>query len=319
MPPCWHAIFYDICTMKKMMTAALLLLTTVVLGQDAAIRDIQQTGSKTFEEDTTFKKGWKKGINMNLGVAQGTTSNWAAGAEQSSFTINTYINPYALYKNGRHRWVNNLDLFYALINTTSQGTRKNDDRIDFFSKYSYQIKKRWGVGAVLNFRTQFTDGYDYDKTPRELISGFMSPGYLTFAPGINWQPAEYASIFVSPISGRWTFVTRPELRPLYAVDPDKSARTELGAYLTATMKKDIMKNVNFSTRLDLYSNYLDGKPQNVDVFWTNVITMKVNKWLGVTYNFDLIYDDDVRSFGPNGTSPGTQIKSLLSVGITTKL
>lgn len=318
MQPWQHAIFYDICMMKKMMTVALLLFTAAVMGQDATIRDIQQTGSKALEEDTTLKKGWRKGINVNLGIAQGNTSNWAAGGELNSFTINTYINPYALYKNGRHRWMNNLDLFYALIRTTSQGTRKNDDRIDFFSKYSYQIKKRWGLGAVLNFRTQFRDGFDYSRTPQELISSFMSPGYLTFAPGFNWQPTDYASILISPLSGRWTFVTQQDLKALYAVDPDKSARTELGAYLTANLKKEIMKNVNLSTRLDLYSNYLEGKPQNVDVFWTNVITMKVNKWLGVTYNFDLIYDDDVRSFGPSGTSPGTQIKSLLSVGITTK-
>jgi hypothetical protein len=46
--------------------------------------------------------------------------------------------------------------------------------------------------------------------------------------------------------------------------------------------------------------------------------MKVNKLLGVTYNFDLIYDDDVRIFGPTGKAPRTQIKSLLSVGITAK-
>jgi hypothetical protein len=69
--------------------------------------------------------------------------------------------------------------------------------------------------------------------------------------------------------------------------------------------------------MDLFSNYL-ANPQNVDIFWTNVLTMKVNKWLGVTYNFDLIYDDDVRLFGPNSNAPRTQIKSLLSVGLTTK-
>jgi hypothetical protein len=226
---------------------------------------------------------------------------------------------YALLKDGKHRWMNNLDLFYALMNTTSQGVRKNDDRIDLFSKYSYLIKKKWGLGAVMNFRTQFAPGYDYGKTPKELISDFMAPGYLTLAPGINWQAADYASVFISPISGRWTFVTRPELVANYGVDPGKKARTELGAYLTANFKKEIMKNVTLSSRLDLYSNYLEGKPQNVDVFWTNVIIMKVNKFLGVTYNFDLIYDDDVRAFGPNLSSPATQIKSLLSVGITAKL
>jgi hypothetical protein len=103
----------------------------------------------------------------------------------------------------------------------------------------------------------------------------------------------------------------------YGLDPGKSARFEAGAFLSAIFKRDIAKNVNLRSRMDLYSNYL-ANPQNVDIFWTNVLTMKVNKWLGVTYNFDLIYDDDVRLFGPNSNAPRTQIKSLLAVGLTAK-
>jgi len=305
--------------MKRLLSICVLLITVNTFAQDQAIKEMQETGKKTLAEDTTHKQGWKKGIIMNLGIAQGNTSNWAAGAEQSSFTINSYVNLFANLKRGRTQWFNNLDLFYALINTTSQGTRKNDDRIDFFSKYSYKLKPKWAVGAVANFRTQFTNGYDYGKTPKELISGFMAPGYLTLAPGIDWQPVDYFSVFISPISGRWTFVTKPELVTLYNVEQGKKVRTEFGGYLTANFKKEILKNVVYSARLDLYSNYLDGKAKNVDVFWTNVIAMKVNKFLAVTYNFDLIYDDDVRIFGPNQNAPRTQIKSLLSVGITGRL
>ena len=80
-----------------------------------------------------------------------------------------------------------------------------------------------------------------------------------------------------------------------------------------------MKNVGLKSRLDLYSNYLDGKAKNVDVFFSNILAMKVNNFLSVTYNFDLIYDDDIRIFGPESNAPRTQIKSLLSVGILVKL
>ena len=60
------------------------------------------------------------------------------------------------------------------------------------------------------------------------------------------------------------------------------------------------------------------KPQNVDVYWTNAVVMKVNKWLSVTYNLDMIYDDDVRQFGDDGNSAGLQVRSLLGVGLTTR-
>jgi hypothetical protein len=304
--------------MRKLFFLALICTCGTVMAQDKTVQELKSTAEKKLAEDTAHKDGWKKGINVNLGLAQGNTSNWAAGAEKSSFTINTYINLFANLKKGDNEWTNNLDLFYAMINTSSQGTRKNDDRIDFFSKYTHKIRPKWGFGAVGNFRTQFTDGYNYDKTPREKISGFMAPAYMTLAPGFDWTPSEWFSVFLSPISGRWTYVNDENLITLYNIDAGKNFRKEMGGFLSANFKKDIGKNINLKSRFDLYSNYLEN-PQNVDVFWTNVLTLKVNKFLNVTYNFDLIYDDDVKIFGENSNAARTQIKSLLSVNFTTKL
>lgn len=101
---------------------------------------------------------------------------------------------------------------------------------------------------------------------------------------------------------------------MFQVPPDKSFINEVGAFATANFKRDIMKNVNLVSRLDLFSNYRNN-PQNIDVFWTNVIGMKVNKYIGVTYNFDLIYDHDVQNVKTGGLM-GTQLKSLLGVGFT---
>jgi hypothetical protein len=305
--------------MKKLLFVISLFSTGAILAQDATIKELKSTAEKKIEEDTTHKEGWKKGININLGLAQGNTSNWAAGAEKSSFTINSYVNLFANLKRGDNEWTNNLDLFYAMINTSSQGTRKNDDRIDYFTKYTHKIKPKWGFGVVGNFRTQFTDGFNYDKTPREKISGFFAPAYLTIAPGFDWTPSEWFSVFLSPISGRWTYVSDDNLTSLYNINPGKSLRTEMGGYLSANFKKDIAKNVNFKSRFDLYSNYLEN-PQNVDVFWTNVLTLKVNKFLNVTYNFDLIYDDDVKILDPDTgkSSPKLQFMEMFGVGLSFK-
>jgi hypothetical protein len=304
--------------MRYTLSAVMLMISIIVIAQDKTVVELKIEAEKTLADDTTHKQGWKKGANISVGIAQGNTSNWAAGAEKSSLAINTNVNLFATYKTDNSRWINNLDLFYALQKTSSQGTRKTDDRIDYYTKWTRTLSKHWGFGVVGNFRTQFTDGYDYNQTPYELTSAFFAPAYITIAPGFDWTPTDYFNVFMSPISARWTVVTKDGLQERYGLDPGKSSRLEAGAYTSAIFKKDIMKNVNLRSRLDLYSNYLSN-PQNVDIFWTNVLTMKVNKWLGVTYNFDLIYDDDVRLFGENSNAPRTQIKSLLSVGLTTKL
>ncbi len=306
--------------MKHIIILVFIFLSIDNFAQDQAIKEIKNIGTAEVKDDTAHKQGWKKGALINIGLAQGSTSNWAAGGEKFSLSLNGFVGLFANLKQGKNKWFNNLDLYYGVLRSTTQGMRKNDDRIDFFSKYTHQIKPKLGFGAVASFRTQFTDGFNYEDVPKRLISGLFAPAYLTLAPGFDWTPTEYFSVFFTPISGRWTIVSNhtAQLGTRYGLDPGKSLRTELGAYVSANFKKEIFKNVVYKSRLDLYSNYLHN-PQNIDIYWTNLIGLKVNKFLTVTYSLDLIYDDDVRQFGPQGTSPGTQLKSMLNVGITTRL
>lgn len=333
-----------------------LLAAAPLLGtaQDKTVSTMKSERDRTSVDDTTIKynaKGWRKGGVFSLNFAQGNSSNWAAGAEKSSFSVAGFATVFANKKKGDFFWNNSLDLGYAMQRTSSVGTRKTDDKLDFYSKLGKDISPKWAIAGVLNLRTQMTDGYDYDylnKGLRRRISGLFAPAYLLVSPGIEWKPTSYFNVLFSPISARWVIVSNdpysyyfaggvdpttlePEtpLAALYGVNASRKVAFQAGAYLSATFMKEVVKNVTYKSRLDLFSNYLgthdpitdekvSAKPKNVDVFWTNAIVMKVNKWLGVTYNLDLIYDDDVRQFGPNENSPGTQIRSLLGVGITTK-
>ncbi len=82
---------------------------------------------------------WKTGGTFNLNVNQGALSNWAAGGDKFSLSLTSLLNLFAHYKHGRHSWDNSLDLAYGMVNTTSLGQRKSDDRIDFVSKYGYEL------------------------------------------------------------------------------------------------------------------------------------------------------------------------------------
>lgn len=349
---------------KSFLLLPLLLITVFSLAQDRSVRDIQSQANRGGKDDTSKKsnKPWKIGGNFSLNVGQGGSRNWAAGAEKFSLSFATYANLYANRKIGKWSWDNTLDLGYALVNTSSTGVRKNDDKIDLFSKFGRVLTADGKLSASIvgNFRSQFNDGYDYNylgKGYRRRTSGFMAPAYVTLAPGLDWKPTKDLSVFISPVAGRLVIVTREAksyyfqggvipvadgggfempVSTFYGVDPAREVRGELGGFLSVNYKREIVKNVSYKTRLDLYSNYLktyrfaatgpdqltiteDGpNPQNVDVFWTNTFNLTVNKWLQVTYNFDLIYDDDVRQFGPNKTSAAAQLRSLLAVGVSAK-
>jgi hypothetical protein len=47
---------------------------------------------------------------------------------------------------------------------------------------------------------------------------------------------------------------------------------------------------------------------------TNLFSFKIQKNFSATYSLDLMYDDKIRIFGPNKTSPGLQLKSIIGIG-----
>ncbi len=313
--------------MKKIYLAVTMLLftTTALYAQDDSMRKLRDETAKKIkngEKDTTGRF-WKKGVAFGLMFNQGSLTNWAAGGDKLSLSLLGTLNGFANYKKGRHSWDNNVDLAYGYVNTTSLGTRKNEDRIDLTSKYGYEIGKNWYLSGLFNLRTQFSDGYLYpaDTTP-ELISRFFSPAYIVLSPGIDFMPNKEFSLFMSPITARWVVVMDDTLaaRAAYGVDTGKHVKSEFGAYVTAVWNKEIIKNVTYKTKLELFSNYKKN-PQNIDVFWTNMITMKVNKWLSANVSVDMIYDDDVKEFENTKTGvmgPRLQVKQVLGIGLTAK-
>jgi hypothetical protein len=51
----------------------------------------------------------------------------------------------------------------------------------------------------------------------------------------------------------------------------------------------------------------------------NMFTAKISKLLTASLGLNLVYDDDVKLFGPNHNSPALQLKSLIAVGLSMKL
>lgn len=310
--------------MKVLSLALLLTMITALpkgMAQDAVIRRLQTESLrpvKKYIPDSLIKK-WKSGGNYTLTIGQGTLSNWAAGGDQFSFTINTILQLYSYYRKDRNSWDNTLDIFFGYINTTSLGSRKNDDRFDLISKYGYSLNKKVNLATLFNLRSQFIRGYTYPNNVKTFASTFMSPGYIIFSQGLDFKPKKNLSVFFSPLTARWVIITDPELsrRGEYGVKPGTKSINQLGAFGTLTFEKNFTKYVLYKTRVDLFSNYKTN-PQNIDLFVTNVLNAKIGKNLALNWNLDLVYDDDVRLFGAAKKSPGLQLKSIVGIGLQVK-
>ncbi|HET7117576.1 MAG TPA: DUF3078 domain-containing protein, partial [Hanamia sp.] len=212
-------------------------------AQDQSVKDLQASASKEIKKDKIDSaKIWNTGGIFNLNFGQGSQSNWAAGGDDFSLSVATYLGLHAFYKKGKYSWDNTLDFNYGLVNTSSTGTRKNDDRIDILSKAGYALNPKLDVAGLLNFHSQFSKGYRYNSDgSKDLLSNFLSPGYVLLSLGLNYKPVPGLSIFVSPITSRWTFVTDDTLsaKGAYGVTPGKKVKNEIGAFASITYLKNL--------------------------------------------------------------------------------
>lgn len=307
--------------MKHFLLCLGIFMSLCCIAQDETIKKLRsdaEAGVKKDPADTT-QKTWKTGGTLGLNLAQGSLSNWAAGGDDFSLSLNALISYFAFYKKDKHSWDNTFDFNLGYIKTTTLGSRKNDDRIDFLSKYGYALGPKLNLAGLFNFRSQLLKGYSYTETSRTLTSAFLSPAYILLSPGLDYKPTTNFSVFVSPATVRWVIVRNDSIagRGLYGVKPGENSRTEIGAFLTANYIANLGKAVSYKGRMDLFSNYRE-EPKNVDLFMTNLFAVKLSKYLSATWMLDLIYDDNVALFGKNKNSPALQVKSLVGVGFLVK-
>lgn len=323
-------------TKIKLVLIATLCLCQTIVGQ------ITEAEAKLRTQSTDTTQGWKTGGVVAFTIAQTSLTNWAAGG-QNSFAVNGLFSTFANYKRGENVWDNSLDVGYGLLKQESNSDyMKTDDRFDILSKYGRKAFTNVYYAGLLNFKTQMAIGKDYKKDTAK-ISNFLAPAYVLAAFGMDYKPSSYFSAFLGPLTGKLTIVNDQQLADkgafgVHAATYDvlgnrlqkgKNSKSEFGGYARVIFskndfKQEMLKNISFTTKIDLFSNYLN-KPDNVDVSWESQLAFKVNKYLTVNVNTHLLYDADVRFPVDNngdGISDGTrtrvQFKEILGVGFQYK-
>ncbi len=268
---------------------------------------------------------WKSKYEASLGFAQTSFSNWAAGGE-NSLAVNGMLNVYKNYAKGKLSWDNYLGLAYGInMQETAPKVRKNNDKINLLSKAGIKAWGKWDYAGLFEFKSQFDQGFNYPNDS-VYISKFMAPGYFQLSLGMTYKPVDYFYVFISPVGARLTMVNDSKLTNrmdskgkvigAFGVIGDNTTLWQVGGSMNIVFKKDIMKNVNFMSKLDLFSDYLNN-PQNIIVGWENNILMKVNKYISLNLATMLIYDDNIDYIDDAGDAHGarTQFRETFSIGL----
>jgi len=292
-------------------------------------------------QDADTLKPWKIYGLGSLSISQASFSNWSAGGE-NSFSGTALLKLYTDYTHNKSTWNTVLNMKYGMIKTGDDDLYKNEDLIELISQYNYELSKVWRASAQLNFTTQFAEGYE-NADVDHYISKFMAPGYLTITPGVTYQPVDYFSILISPITPKAIFVLDQDLADIGAFGVDKAdtladgsidkgtgqtSKLKFGAFVEFYLKKELKTDLAIESRLNAFYNYLDNNnfPDGavpLDVNWQTFLNYTLNKWFSVSFFIHLAYqpgdvlvvtdDTGMVTVSPNDK---LQVKQTLGIGLT---
>ena len=287
----------------------------------------------SFAQDE-LPQGWSHKGNIGLNFGQSSFTNWAAGG-QNTVNGQGIFNYEIHYLKDKFKWDNTLNtaLGYSYFDFKKKPI-KTDDKIEFTSLATLKATEHLNYGVELAFRSQFAYGFDYTKDSTHYISKFLAPAYISLGLGIEWVPNPHFSLYFSPLTGRITIVNDDYLASIGAFgvnELDKNdtvvhtnyakVRYEFGARAVAKFQYPLAKNIDFNSKLELFSNYLKN-PQYIDVDWQNMLVLKVNDWLNCNLSTHLIYDRDIPFYDENNVKiegSKVQFKEVLAVGFMVNL
>ncbi len=326
---------------RRILFGAILLTTVVcVEAQEKTKKIIEtQTITKTYNlesdellsldtivtEETILPKiktsNWTYKGNVGVNVSQTSFKNWALGGDGSISGL-ALLDLGANYAKDKTTWTNSFSARYGIQKIDDENARKNIDEFLFNSKYGHKLKEKWSASALLTAQSQFTEGYSYedpkDTSNRTKISNLFAPGYISTGIGVDYKPNDFFSLYLSPLTGKFTFVLDEDLSEigLFGVDAGDKFRAELGSLFKADFNRDVMKNINLKTNLTLFSAY--DSYGNIDVNWDLLLSMKINKYISANISTSLLYDDDIEYIDENEVNhgPKIQFKEVIGVGFS---
>jgi len=302
-----------------------------------------QTDSTHVKQVDSIPK-WELKNRTSLDINEVSFVNWSAGGSNSISAL-LGVRSELNYRYGLFKWKNLAVANYGVNKQEDQKLRKTTDELELISTLGFQTDSlsKWYFSARFNFKTQFTNGYNYPNRSTH-ISKFMSPGYLFLGGGVEYgKDVDKFSVYFSPMTFKSTFVLDEALSNAgsFGVTPavfddqgniikhGQRVRTEIGILLTNYLESRVYDNVDLKSRISFYTDYLNSFG-NIDLDWEVIFNFKVNQYVRATLGSHLRYDNDVKTFVNVLNELGTeeemlkegakmQWKQILGIGVVVDL
>ena len=279
------------------MTRYLLMITCFIANCITADSSLmaQTVKPDTLRADTV--NVWIPTMVTALNLSQLAFNNWTQGGSNSlSWTVTGNVG--YDYKGEEWGLNNHLRVGYGRTKLGSQSAITTTN--EFFLENVLSYRTSWVVKPFFSNEviTTITGGYN-DKD--SLIANFFDPGYVTQNAGFIYDKLE-------SFTTRLGLATQEIFTNKHRQYTEDSTTFQLktGLESVSQAKLQIADNMLLTTGLRLFTtfNHLD----IWDVRWDNTIVAKVNSFVVVNFNFQLVYQKQ--------QSLKTQIMEGLQLGVT---
>lgn len=286
---------------------------TLVLAGLAVIGLQAPLHAQPVEVPDSVDGGWNVDVAGKLAGSQAAYRNWQEGGLNTLAVTSTVD---VRLEHQMEHWVHAYDLrmSFGIIQQDTLAVRKAEDLIRFAGALRYignGFFRIFNPTIATGLRTQFAPGFNYDKDPfgegRDLpvkTADLFSPATLTQSLGLTYTGGWFSERLSA--ASKETIVLIDRLRPLYEVDPTRAVRYEVGVESVTSIDREVFSNVRVQSALTLFKAVV--KPQPIDVIWESRITMRVNSWLNVGFEWVNIYESN--------QIDAVQVKEVLSVGVS---
>ncbi|PCH77045.1 MAG: hypothetical protein COB98_04465 [Flavobacteriaceae bacterium] len=284
-----------------------------------------------------LKSLWTVKNNASLFLTENAFINWNAGGNNSIAGI-VKIQFIRNYKNDHMVWSNEMKTNYGLNKQAERELRKSEDLFEINSTFGYRkdTATSWYTSAKFNFKTQFTNGYNYPNKTRPK-SKIFAPAYMYIGVGSEYtSKKKKLKLYISPMTNKTTYVLDRTLANQGAFGVTKAIydkegnilssgdqiKMEFGTLLSGKWEKLVMDNIKMTNKLRLYSDYINNFG-NIDFDWELNLDLTINKYIKANVGTHIIYDDDIKTKSDvdsegNYEIQGAkiQLKQLLGVGLS---
>jgi len=250
--------------------------------------------------------GYKVESVGHLSISQTQVDNWEAGGES---TLSWQTNLKSSFSKKHPIWneLHILDMSFGKTRVGDIPARKSIDEIKLESLINLKIRHGVNPYLAINLQSQFSPGYNYNENSSELVSDFLDPLYITESTGFAWE------IFNS-MNSRLGFAMKQtftdQFPAPYADDPTtleiEKSKFEYGLEWVVDYQNNINELTSINSKIELFSDLVSVR--QTDVRWDSNFSTKLSDLFDVSFNFKLIYDQDI--------SNRRQIRQYLAIGIS---